>query len=79
MVNYFPLEGEWDGGTIKLHVITFVSPGLFNKKLAQKAILTQQIKHLNVIRDDIGRCSDCYLYAFYVNCLIDSVIKISLI
>ncbi len=42
MVNYFPLEGEWDGGTIKLHVITFVSPGLFNKKLAQKAILMQQ-------------------------------------
>ncbi len=42
MVNYCPLEGEWEVWTIKLHVSTFVSPGWFNKKLAQIAILTQQ-------------------------------------
>ncbi len=41
MVNYCPLEGEWGFETIKLHVSTFVSPGLLNKKLAQIAILTQ--------------------------------------
>ncbi len=41
MVNYCPLEWEWDGGTIKLHVIIFISPGLFYKKLAQIVFLMQ--------------------------------------